>query len=145
MVKEETRKEVETRILQSKLRAYGELLTKERIYRFALDEMTAALANHPDDPKKAAYSCGIRALDEYHPAEQQLVIEMTTAEMVLQDIEREKTYLGIDGFLHGLSEEEYQVIDALYFRGLSLREAALLLNWSKSTVSNREKEVFSNL
>lgn len=145
MVKESTRKEVEIRILQSKLRAYGELLTKERIYRFALDEMTTALANHPDDPKKAAHACGIIALDEYHPAEQQLVIEMTTAEKVLQDIEREKIYLGIDDFLLGLTPEEYEVIKCLYLRGMTWDQTATVLFMGKTSLKRKIDKIFNKI
>lgn len=136
-------KQKDVDILKAKLFTYGKLRSKREVLRFRLNEINDAMANHLDDPKKAAKELGIHSLDESHPAEQQMIIEKTTVEKELENVRTEMSYLDVDDWLSGLSDEDYRIVEMTCIIDIGYGETAINLGLSsKSTVKFRLDKIF---
>ncbi|WP_072684027.1 hypothetical protein [Holdemania sp. Marseille-P2844] len=122
---------------KKKLWLYGSYTREIEKLQRRFFEIQNELHWHCDFPKAAARSCRVGSPDPKHPAEQQLIIEYTSLEYLIEEVAQERSYLGLDDFMAGLDPEDRELIKQVYVEEKSYREIGYLLPRSKSNVGYR--------
>ena len=122
---------------KKKLWLYGSYTREIEKLQRRFFEIQEELRWHRDFPKAAARHCHVGSPDSKHPAEQQLIIEYTSLEYMIEEVTQERTYLGLDDFVAELEPEDRELIKQVYVEEKSYREIGYLLPRSKSNIGYR--------
>lgn len=127
----------DVKLMKAKLKLYGEYTkTIDELERWKKKLNTEAEL-HADYPLAAAKACGLYATDPDHPPTQRFTIETTSAPFQLKELKALRSGLGLDGWIKGLSDDNYKLIRMIYVDEYSQEEAGRILGLSREGVRDR--------
>lgn len=129
MVSEEERDER----LKLKLYLYGSYTREFEKLEHRYFEIGQEMAMN-ENMKNAARNLGIYSNDPYHSASEKLQLEYASIPDLLDQVRRERTYLGLDEFIEGLPILERKLIYSVYVNKKTYVESGDKLGMSKRTI-----------
>lgn len=127
----------ELKRMRHKLYLYFDYTKEYELVLKQLYEYEEALAFNDNNPRQAAHECGVKSLDVKRPAEQQLLLSIASCESVLKDITTERTYLGLDAFIDNLGNDDFKLLQMVYYDDMPYSVIGVVIGYSKGHVGKK--------
>lgn len=138
------RKDEEVERLKHKLWLYGSYTRGLEWLEKRADDIEQELTFN-DDIQKAAHNLGAHGDGPYHPADKQLQLERTSIPFEIEQIERERSYLGIDKFIESLCHDDWMLMRYVYVCELSQAESGVRVGLSRRAVQKNLDKIYERV
>ncbi len=135
----------EIKIIKKKLELYGIYLREQNELKDKLNHIIEVMNDHAEYPKAGARLLGYKAIDNKHTEVERMILDKTAIEARIIHLDIEIGHLRIEKFLDSLNEEQLDLIEKVYFQGMSYDDIAILTDYSKSGVAYKINEIFKRL
>lgn len=132
----------EIKVLKLKLELYGVYTREYERLEHRYFEIEQELVMN-DNIKNAAKNLGVCGDGPYHTASERLQLEYASITSEMEEVLKERTYLGLDEFIVNLEPINYKIVHCVYVNNMTQLKCGVEVGCDRRTVQRRLDKIYN--